>query len=404
MRTSGTTCGRNGGCRSTSTCSRTASTTRGARAAGPGLRARPGPGRRLRPAAARPDQRRSGLLGERPLVARREAPVPAARRFADGLPAAARVAPLGSRTGSAIAVPRCADPLARRGLPLAVGAEHRSRRRDGRQAGQADPPIETARAGAKPASSAPPSASNRARAMLHVFMPPVELLEDYLGLVDRRRGHRRRDRSMPVSDRGLPPAHRPPAGSSHGHARPRRHRSQRPPGPQLDRSGRDHDRPLRGGAPMSRLGTEKFMLDGRHTGTGGGNHVVIGGATPSRQPVPAPARPAAQPGRLLASTTRRCRTSSPACSWGRPARRRGSTRPVTTASTSWRWPSARFGGGATPTPLAGRPGLPPPAGRRHRQHAPGRVLHRQALHARQRQRPPGAGRAAGLRDAAASRR
>lgn len=38
-------------------------------------------------------------------------------------------------------------------------------------------------------------------------------------------------------------------------------------------------------ARLSRLGTEKFMLDGRHTGTGGGNHITIGAASPSNSPL-----------------------------------------------------------------------------------------------------------------------
>ena len=37
-------------------------------------------------------------------------------------------------------------------------------------------------------------------------------------------------------------------------------------------------------ARQTRLGSEKFMLDGRHTGTGGGNHVTLGAATPADSP------------------------------------------------------------------------------------------------------------------------
>ena len=38
-------------------------------------------------------------------------------------------------------------------------------------------------------------------------------------------------------------------------------------------------------ARLTRLATEKFMIDGRHTGTGGGNHIIVGGAKPADSPL-----------------------------------------------------------------------------------------------------------------------
>ena len=46
----------------------------------------------------------------------------------------------------------------------------------------------------------------------------------------------------------------------------------------------EHTQILYEEARQTRLGTEKFMIDGRHSGTGGGNHVTLGGATPLDSP------------------------------------------------------------------------------------------------------------------------
>ena len=46
----------------------------------------------------------------------------------------------------------------------------------------------------------------------------------------------------------------------------------------------DTTRALYDEAHLARLGTDKFMIDGRHTGTGGGNHVVLGGLNTADSP------------------------------------------------------------------------------------------------------------------------
>ena len=127
------------------------------------------------------------------------------------------------------------------------------------------------------------------------------------------------------------------------------------------------------------------MLDGRHTGTGGGNHIVA--RRRRRRPT---ARSCAGPTCCAAcsatgTTIRRCRTCSPACSSARPARRRASTRRGNDSLYELEIAFAQIRRrGDADAAVAGRSHLPQPAGRRHRQHPPRRVLHRQAVLARTR--------------------
>ena len=119
--------------------------------------------------------------------------------------------------------------------------------------------------------------------VLYVFMPPLPALEDYLALLAAVEATAA-ELGMTIVLEGYPPPRDPRLMVLQVTPDPGVNRSRRTPGSKLDRTRRPQRRSLHEAARLSRLSTEKFMLDGRHTGTGGGNHIVMGGATAGDSP------------------------------------------------------------------------------------------------------------------------
>ncbi|ANL35790.1 DUF2126 domain-containing protein [Rhizobium phaseoli] len=117
---------------------------------------------------------------------------------------------------------------------------------------------------------------------LCIFMPPTETLEDYLDLVaSAERAAAALD--LPVHIEGYPPPQDERINVIRVAPDPGVIEVNIHPSPTW-RDTVDITTAIYEEARASRLGADKFMIDGRHTGTGGGNHVVVGSANPNNSP------------------------------------------------------------------------------------------------------------------------
>ena len=118
--------------------------------------------------------------------------------------------------------------------------------------------------------------------VLCAFMPPVEKLEDYLELVTAVEATAE-EMQMQVHVEGYPPPFDPRVEVIKVTPDPGVIEINIQPATSW-REAVDITFGLYEDAAHVRLGANRFLIDGRHTGTGGGNHVVVGGGTPADSP------------------------------------------------------------------------------------------------------------------------
>lgn len=118
--------------------------------------------------------------------------------------------------------------------------------------------------------------------LLYVFMPPLTRLQAWLELVAAIEDCAE-ELQQPLRLEGYPPPRDPRLLALSVTPDPGVIEVNIHPSADWDELER-HTQTLYEEARLTRLATEKFMLDGRHTGTGGGNHITLGGATPADSP------------------------------------------------------------------------------------------------------------------------